>query len=83
MLIYQDECEVDIPGIYGFDKAFTLMPYQYVLAAGVLVFVHSVVVALFYLLPVDPQGRKYIPGLVNSPLRCCMSQENIAHFSER
>jgi hypothetical protein len=74
---------VDIPGIYGFDKAFTLRPYAYVLAVGVLVFVHSVVVALYYLLPVDALGRKYIPGLANSPLRCIMSKENIAYMSEK
>lgn len=75
---------MDIPGIYGYDTMFTLRPYAYVLAVGVMVFVHSVVVALYYLLPVDNQGRKYIPGLEDSRLLlCCVPKESIAYGSQK
>lgn len=42
-----------------------MRPYQFVIVCGVLVYLHTLVTSLYYLLPVDDDNQKYIPG---SPL---------------
>jgi hypothetical protein len=39
-----------------------MRPYEFVIVAGVLIYLHTLVTSLYYLLPVDEQDEKYIPG---------------------
>jgi hypothetical protein len=42
---------------------FDFLSYQYIIGLGVVTFLYSLFFAIFYLLPVDENSRKYIPGL--------------------
>ena len=43
---------------------FDYRPYQLSIAAGSLVFIHSFLFTIYYLLPIDPgTGHKYVPGI--------------------
>lgn len=41
---------------------FDVRAYQFAIAAGVLIFVHTSVTCLYYLIPADNENRKYCPG---------------------
>ncbi len=41
---------------------FDMRPYQFVIALGVLVFVYMGLCSIYYLLPKNLHGKKYIPG---------------------
>jgi hypothetical protein len=60
---FEVDCEL-YRGRY-FSGFFDFWPYQLVLALGVILYVYSSLVAIYYLLPVDEQRRKTIPGLTN------------------
>jgi hypothetical protein len=47
---------------------FSTVPYTAVFAVGVTVCVYSVALCLYYLLPVNENNQKYIPGML--PSRC-------------
>lgn len=53
------------------------------LASCVLIFVHSLVTILYYLLPVDSLNRKYIPGMEDSILTRIVRKEQIVNASNR
>lgn len=51
-----------------------MRPYQFVIGAGVLIYIHTMITSIYYLLPVDDDNQKYIPGsyiysVLNFPLR--------------
>ena len=62
---------------------FSYVPYHYVLAACVLIFIHSLVTILYYLLPVDSLNRKFIPGMEESILTRLVRKEQIVDVSNR
>jgi hypothetical protein len=62
---------------------FSYVPYHYVLASCVLIFIHSLVTILYYLLPVDSLNRKYIPGMEDSILTRLVRKEQIVDVSHR
>jgi hypothetical protein len=43
--------------------SFNMRPYQFVVGAGVLIYIHTLVTSMYYLLPVDENNQKYVPGL--------------------
>ena len=53
------------------------------LASCVLIFVHSLVTILYYLLPVDSLNRKYIPGMEDSILTRIVRKDQIIDASNR
>jgi hypothetical protein len=53
---YKDESEYR-------EGSFDFLPYQYIIGLGVVTFLYSSLFALYYLLPVDENSRKYVPGL--------------------
>ena len=40
-----------------------MRPYQFVIGAGVLIYIHTLITSMYYLLPVDDNNEKYVPGL--------------------
>ena len=54
----QSSCYMNIGG------AFNMRPYQFVIGAGVLIYIHTMVTSMYYLLPVDDDNQKYIPGIL-------------------
>jgi len=48
---------------YNVQGSFNMRPYQLVIAVGVLVYIHCLLTAMYYLLPVNREGVKYVPGL--------------------
>ena len=57
MLVLQSSCD-DVELVGSFDMS----PYQLLVVAGVLIYIHTLVTSLYYLLPVDDENQKYIPG---------------------
>lgn len=49
-------CQITIEG------AFNMRPFQLVLVCGVLINLYTFLLAMYYLLPVDKNRRKYLPG---------------------
>lgn len=43
--------------------SFDMSPYQALIAFSVLVYIHSLLFVVYYLLPMDSDGNKHIPGL--------------------
>eukprot|EP01032_Pedospumella_encystans_P014832 gene14832-17010_t len=43
--------------------SFNMRPYQFVIGAGVLIYIHTLITSMYYLLPVDDNNEKYVPGL--------------------
>jgi hypothetical protein len=41
---------------------FETRPFVLVIAVGALVTAHTLAIAVYYVLPVDAEGKKYIPG---------------------
>jgi hypothetical protein len=39
-----------------------MRPYQFVIAVDVFILVYAVVATTYHFLPVNAQGKKYIPG---------------------
>jgi hypothetical protein len=60
----QDSCVDAVGQGYGFRSsgAFSMVSLAYVLALGVILATHSAVCMAYYMLPLDDQGRKCIPG---------------------
>lgn len=50
------QCQITIVG------SFNMRPFQLVLVCGVLINLYTFLLALYYLLPVDKNRRKYLPG---------------------
>lgn len=50
------QCQITIMG------SFNMRPYQLVLVCGVLINLYTFLLVLYYLLPVDKNRRKYLPG---------------------
>jgi hypothetical protein len=50
------QCQINMVG------AFNMRPFQLVLVCGVLTNLYTFLLALYYLLPVDKNRRKYLPG---------------------
>ena len=61
---YQSYCD------YDFEGHFNMRPYQFVIVVGVLIFIHTLITSMYYLLPVNEENEKYIPGLRNF-VECC------------
>eukprot|EP00597_Dinobryon_sp_UTEXLB2267_P003006 CAMPEP_0170065154 /NCGR_PEP_ID=MMETSP0019_2-20121128/5348_1 /TAXON_ID=98059 /ORGANISM="Dinobryon sp., Strain UTEXLB2267" /LENGTH=399 /DNA_ID=CAMNT_0010271953 /DNA_START=48 /DNA_END=1247 /DNA_ORIENTATION=+ len=59
----------DCPSIDGF---FRNSPFQAVIAVGVLAYAHSLLLSIYYWLPVNAEKQKFIPGL-SYLLGQCMS----------
>lgn len=53
------------------------------LASCVLIFLHSVITILYYLLPVDSLNRKYIPGMEDSILTRLVRKEQLVNASNK
>jgi len=49
---------------------FDMRPFQLVLACGILINLYTLLLALYYLLPVDKNRRKYLPGCKRRLRRC-------------
>jgi hypothetical protein len=47
---------------YYLSGYFNMRPYQLVITSGVLIYLHTLVTSIYYLLPVDDANQKYIPG---------------------
>lgn len=56
--------EAVISGYFDYD------PFEAVIAAGVLVYLNSIFFLIYYILPVDANNHKYIPGLENIFEKC-------------
>lgn len=54
---FLDGCRNNIHG------SFNMQPYRLIISVSVILYCHSFIVALYYLLPVDASQRKIIPGL--------------------
>lgn len=39
-----------------------MRPFEFVIVVGVLIYLHTLVTSIYYLLPVDDDNQKYIPG---------------------
>ena len=54
--------------IYGHSVSgyFDFQPFQAVIAIGTLVFVHSTLFSIYYILPLDSNNNKFIPGRILS-----------------
>jgi hypothetical protein len=48
---------------------FDMRPYQAVMGIAILVFIHSVVFTAYYILPVDENENKYVPGMQSISIR--------------
>lgn len=46
----------------SFEGSFNMQPYRLIVSVSVILYCHSFLVALYYLLPVDASKRKIIPG---------------------
>jgi hypothetical protein len=46
----------------NFNGYFETRPFAMVIAVGALVTAHTLAIAVYYVLPVDAEGKKYIPG---------------------
>lgn len=44
--------------------SFNMRPYQLVVGAGVLIYIHTLITSMYYLLPVDDNNQKYVPGVL-------------------
>lgn len=71
LCLQNQDCNLVIKGHFSF------VPYQYVLASCVLIFVHSLMTISYYLLPVDSLNRKYIPGMEDSILTRIVRRERL------
>ena len=54
------QCQEQLSG------SFKLRQYHFVIAVGVFIFVHAMITSTYYLLPVDEQNEKYVPGKLAS-----------------
>ena len=52
-----------------------MRPYQFVIGMGVLIYIHTLITSMYYLLPVDDDNQKYIPGT----LTCCFESIKYAN----
>lgn len=43
-----------------------MRPYQVVIAVGVIVYLYSLLLSFYYLLPVNERNNKFIPGKIAS-----------------
>jgi len=48
--------------------SFNMRPYQFVIGMGVLIYIHTLITSMYYLLPVDDDNQKYIPGMQSNIL---------------
>ena len=62
---------------------FDFTSYQAVVAAGVCLFVHSIVFCLYYVLPLDETGQKHIPGLERLFAPCKVEATTVHSASSR
>lgn len=79
------EFQADCPVFGGkyYSGYFDFWPYQLLLALGVLLYFYSTVVAAYYLLPIDEDRNKTIPGLAGCLANCFSSgseQQRTAHW---
>lgn len=58
LFLKQADCPYEITS-----GSFNMRPYQFVIGAGVLIYIHTLITSMYYLLPVDDNNEKYIPGL--------------------
>lgn len=59
----QNKCEYSSEPNYH-DGEFSFVSFQYVIGLMVVAFVYCLLFAGYYLLPVDSDNRKYVPGIV-------------------
>jgi hypothetical protein len=45
-----------------YSGSFNFRPYQVIIALGVINFVHSISYMVYYVLPLNEQQQKYVPG---------------------
>lgn len=62
---------------------FDFTPFQTTLAAAVLIFVHSFLFSIYYVLPVDTNGQKHIPYLERVFEPCSISSTDVHSYSSR
>ncbi len=65
--IFLPDCAYNAADISGY---FNYGCYQAVISAGVLVYLNSIFFLIYYILPVDTNHNKYIPGLENIFEKC-------------
>lgn len=61
---------------------FNFRPYQAVIAFGVVIYAYNALFAIYYVLPVNEQKQKFIPGL-SSVLARCMDQPRADAWTQR
>lgn len=52
--------------------SFNMRPYQFVIGAGVLIYIHTMITSMYYLLPVDNDNQKYLPGTLQHSYNPCL-----------
>jgi hypothetical protein len=64
------------------DGSFDFRPYQLCIAAAVLVYLHSLIFTLYYILPLDENSHKFIPGL-EALFASCNRGEQLKYVCQR
>ena len=59
------------------DGYFYLSPFQLVIVASALEYAHSLLFTIFYILPVDEDNQKFIPGLERAFILCTGSANQV------
>lgn len=56
---------------------FDFRQYQAVIAVSVLLYLHSLLFTLYYILPVDDKDNKYVPGKGGNKSLTCLYMLNV------
>lgn len=59
--------------------SFDFRPYQLTLAVGVILYCYSLLISIYYILPVNKEKKKFIPGLSDLSFHLMPSQNTPTH----